>query len=143
VELITLFADHPSLIASTEADKAFWLLTDARLRDIYTAARAGQSVLELAHVQLPPPTARQVLSGKYSGAKDPVATLAAMTRDLELRRTLRDQADLRKKLVDEQRRGDRDAARQLARIAEAEAKGDRELAARLASEISSNRKQAD
>ncbi|MGE5183248.1 MAG: DNA primase [Acidobacteriota bacterium] len=143
VELLALVADHPSLIASPEADKAFWLLTDGRLRDIYTAARAGQSVLELVHVQLPPPTVKQVLSGKYSGAKDPAALLASMTRDFELRKQLREHSELRKKLVELQRRGDRDAARQLARIAVAEAKGDRELASQLVSEFSSNRKQAD
>ena len=51
LEVISLLADHPSLIATVEADKAFWLLTDARLRDMYSAARAGQSFLELAPVQ--------------------------------------------------------------------------------------------
>jgi DNA primase len=143
VELITLMADHPALIASPEADKAFWLLTDTRLRDIYTAARAGQSVLELAPVQLPPPTAQHVLSGKYASAKDPAALLAAMTRGFEARRSKLDQVELSKNMVDAQRRGDRELARLFAQLGEAQRKGDHELASRLAMEISSNRKQAE
>src|SRR5262249_44616536 len=38
LELVALLADHPSLIATSEADKAFWLLTDARLQAMYSAA---------------------------------------------------------------------------------------------------------
>lgn len=143
VELISLLADHPTLIASPEADKAFWLLTDERLRAIYTAARAGQSFLELAPVQLPPPTAQLVLSGKYADAKDPRGQLVAMLRDLELRKAMFGHAELKKSIVEAGRRGDRDLARLLAQLAEAQRKGDRELALRLADEISSNRKQAD
>jgi DNA primase len=73
VEVISLLADHPSLIATAEADKAFWLLTDARLQAMYSAARAGQSLLDLAATsgQLPPPTIVHVLSGKYADSKDP------------------------------------------------------------------------
>jgi DNA primase len=126
IELLALVADHPSLIATPEADKAFWLLTTAQLRDIYTAARAGTSVLELASVQLPTPTARLVLSGKYAGAKDPRAQLIAMTHGLEHRKAMIEQAERRKTMIDAQRRGDRDLARQ------------------IATEVSSsNRKQAD
>jgi DNA primase len=128
VELLALLADHPSLIASPEADKAFWLLTDTRLQAIYTAARAGASVLELAPVQLPPPTAQHVLSGKYAGAKDPIALLAQMTVGFEGRRQKLDKAELLKSMQEAQRRGDRELARRLAQ----EASG-----------ISSNRKQAD
>src|SRR5262249_59264754 len=86
VELITLLAAHPALIATAEADKAFWLLTDARLRDMYSAARDGGSFLELAPVRLPPTTAKHVLSGKYALTKDPSSSLAAMTRNLEARK---------------------------------------------------------
>jgi len=142
VELLGLFADHPHLIASPEADKAFWLLTDARLRDIYTAARDGQAVLELVPVRLPPPIAKLVLSGKYADAKDAAAMLAGMTRDLEARKASIERAELKKAMLDAQRRGDRELARLLALLAEAQRKGDRELAQRLSDEILSKRKQA-
>jgi DNA primase len=143
LELITLLVDHPSLIASPEADKAFWLLTDDRLRAIYTAAREGTSVLELAPVKLPPPSAQHVLSGKYAGSKEPRAQLVAMLGDLERRKTMLGEAELKRDLVQAQRSGDRVRARLLAQYAEAQRNGDRELIERLAGEISSNRKQAD
>ncbi len=131
VEVITLLTDHPSLIATAEADKAFWLLTDARLRDMYSAARAGQTFHELAPVLLPTTTAEQVLSGKYAESKDPRAALVAMTRNLEVRKADVGLVELKKSLVDAGRKGDRELARRLAQLAEAERKGDRELAARI------------
>ncbi|MBL9017096.1 MAG: DNA primase, partial [Myxococcales bacterium] len=76
LEVICLLADHPSLIATSEADKAFWLLTDTRLRDMYSAARDGRSLLELAPVSLPKSSAELVLSGKYAEEKDPRVKLA-------------------------------------------------------------------
>jgi DNA primase len=135
LELVALLADHPALIATAEADKAFWLLTDARLRDMYSRAREGQSFLELAPVQLPPPLAKHVLSGKYAQAKDPASSLAAMTRNLEARKTGVGLVNLKNSLVDARRRGDHDLARMLALRAVAERKGDRELADRLAEEV--------
>ena len=132
---MALLADHPSLIATAEADKAFWLLTDARLRDMYSRAREGQSFLELAPVQLPPPLAKHVLSGKYANAKDPASSLAAMTRNLEARKVGVGLVNLKNSLVDARRRGDHDLARMLALRAVAERNGDRELADRLAEEV--------
>ncbi len=156
VELLALFADHPSLIASAEADKAFWLLTDARLRDMYSRARAGESFLELASVQLPPSSAALVLSGKNADIKNPSAKLAEITRNLEGRRAAGGRAELKKSLSEAGRSGDRELARRLAQIAEADRKGDHALVAKLRSElavkndspdpasaISSNRKQVD
>jgi DNA primase len=135
LELIALLADHPALIATAEADKAFWLLTDARLRDMYSRAREGQSFLELAPVQLSPPLAKHVLSGKYANAKDPASSLAAMTRNLDARKAGVGLVNLKNSLVDARRRGDHDLARMLALRAVAERRGDRELAARLAEEV--------
>ena len=132
LELVALLADHPALIATAEADKAFWLLTDDRLRDMYSRARDGQSFLELAPVQLPPPLAKHVLSGKYALAKDPASSLAAMTRNLEARKAGMGLANLRNSLADARRRGDHDLARQLAQRAVAERTGNRELADKLA-----------
>ncbi|HEY6175404.1 MAG TPA: DNA primase [Kofleriaceae bacterium] len=132
LELVALLADHPSLIATAEADKAFWLLTDDRLRDMYSRARDGQSFLELAPVQLPPSLAKHVLSGKYALSKDPASSLAAMTRNLEARKAGMGLADLRNSLADARRRGDHDLARQLAQRAVAERTGNRELADQLA-----------
>jgi DNA primase len=135
LELIALLADHPVLIATSEADKAFWLLTDARLRDMYSRARGGQSFLELAPVQLPPSTAKHVLSGKYALAKDPASSLAELTRNLEVRKAHVRRMELTKHLADARRRGDHDVARQLTQHNVALRTGNLELASKLADEI--------
>jgi DNA primase len=135
LELVMLLADHPVLIASAEADKAFWLLTDARLRDMYSRARGGQSFLELAPVQLPPSTAKHVLSGKYALAKDPASSLAELTRNLEVRKANARRMELTKHLADARRRGDHDVARRLAQHNVAVRTGNAELASKLADEI--------
>jgi hypothetical protein len=134
LEVISLLADHPSLIATTQADKAFWLLTDERLRAMYSAARDGKPLLELAPVQLPPTTAKLVLSGKYASATDPSSALNAMTANLEARRVGVGLLELQKSLAEAKRRGDHVLARQLTQQAIAERRGDRELAMRLADE---------
>lgn len=132
VEVIALLADHPSLVATAEADKAFWLLTDARLRDMYSAARErGKSLIELAPVQLPQPTAVLVLSGKYAESKDPRAELLGQTRNLEHRRADLDQAEVQQGLAQARRRGDNHRARILTQLAVAMRNGDRELVAHL------------
>jgi DNA primase len=131
LELVALLADHPALIATAEADKAFWLLTDGRLRDMYSAARDGRSFLELAPVRLPPTTAKHVLSGKYALTKDPSSSLAAMTRNLEARKLGVGLVELKNRLADAKRRGDHDLARRLAQQAVAERRGDREISTSL------------
>lgn len=132
VELIALLADHRELIATAEADKAFWLLTDARLRDMYSAARdGGQSLVELAPVQLPQPIAVLVLSGKYADSKDPRAELLGQLANLEHRRDDLEQAKLQQGLASARRSGDTNKARILSQLAIAMRNGDRQLVARL------------
>jgi DNA primase len=142
VELLSLLADHPTLLATPEADKAFWLLTDPRLRDMYSAARDGRSLLEQTStaVHFPSPTIKALLSGRYVEAKDPGALLVQMTRSLEHRKHELYKRDIEKQMQEAQRRGDRDTARKLALMAEAIRKGDHELVDRLATEISSKKK---
>jgi DNA primase len=131
LEVICLLADHPSLIATAEADKAFWLLTDARLRDMYSAARDGQPLLELAPVQLPTSTAEYVLSGKYAETKDPRAALVKMVDGLELRSSALSRTSMNSEMKDANRRGDQNRARLLAQLGVAERKNDRDEVARL------------
>lgn len=140
LELISLLADHPVLIATAEADRAFWLLTDERLRAMYSAARAGQSLLELAPVQLSPTTAKHVLSGKYA-SKDPSVALTAMAANLEGRKLQTERQELLRGLADARRRGDHAQVRELmervelsSRLLDATARGDRALMSQLAEE---------
>jgi DNA primase len=140
VELLSLLADHPHLLSTPDAQRAFSLLTEPLLQAIYSAARGGQSLLELAPVLLPSTTARLVLSGKYAEAKDPGALLAQMANVLETRRQRLGMRELQQLMLDAQRQGDRDRARKIAMLVEALRKGDHELADRLMAEISSNKK---
>jgi hypothetical protein len=114
---------------------------------MYSAARAGQSFLELAPVQLPPPIAKHVLSSKYSGSKDPRAQLLAMIAALEQKRSLLAQQGLQKSLAEAKRGGsDPELVRLQTHLAVAQRKGDRELVEQLTAEIekfASNRKQAE
>lgn len=137
LELVTLLADHPSLIATVEADKAFWLLTDTRLRDMYSAAREGRSLHELAPVQLPKSSAEQVLSGKYAETKDPRAELIKMTSNLSHRAATVGRNELEKSFIEADRSGNRDRARLLMQLAIAERKGDHEAAARIKDSLAS------
>ena len=126
VEVVALCADHPDLVTSAEADKAFSLLTDARLRDICSAARAGESLVDLAtspESGLSTAIATIVLSGKYAATStgDARALLALMASNLSHRTMAGGPgkrgtvlAELQARLVDAQRKGDRDLARQLA-----------------------------
>jgi DNA primase len=148
VELLSLLADHPHLLSTPDAQRAFSLLTEPLLQAIYSAARGGQSLLELAPVLLPSTTARLVLSGKYAEAKDPSATLLSMVQNLERKRSSianpgRASATIEEtsRLMHEaHRRGDRDLARLYAQLAEALRKGNRELADQLMAAISSKPK---
>ena len=133
---MSLLADHPLLIASPEADKAFWLLTDETLRAMYSAARDGQSFLELAPVHLPTPIAKLVLSGKYQDHKDARGQLVAMTQGLEQRKQAFEKAGLRKQLgAAKHGTSDKELVRLQARLAEAQRKGDHELVEQLMVEI--------
>ena len=147
LELISLLADHPALASSPEADKLSWLLTDARVQAMYSAARAGQSFLELAPVQLPPPSAKHVLSGKYSDHKDPKAELLAMIAALEQKQSMLAEKRLLQSLAEAKRGGgDPELVRLRARLAEAIGKRDHELVEQLMEQIdkfASNRKQAE
>jgi hypothetical protein len=114
---------------------------------MYSAARAGQSFLELAPVQLPPPTAKHVLSGKYSESKDPRAQLLAMLSSLEQKQGLLARHGLQKSLAEAKRGGgDPELVRLKTHLAVAQRKGDRELVEQLTEKIekfASNRKQAE
>jgi len=126
VEVLALLADHPDLVSTAEADRAFSLLTDARLRDICSAARAGQSLVDLTTSPtsgLPAASATLVLSGKYAAVTDPRVRLAAMAANLHHLtmaagpgRKGEFMADLQTRLAEAQRKGDQEQARELASL---------------------------
>jgi len=115
VDLVALLADHPSLLASAEEHGVLSLLTDARLRDMYSASLVGQSLVEQAPIVLPPPVAQAVLAGRYSNHQDPARQLAHMVANLRLRGAALANKDLERRLAEARRSGDRELERSLVR----------------------------
>ncbi|MBP9086311.1 MAG: toprim domain-containing protein, partial [Kofleriaceae bacterium] len=114
LQLVALLTDHPGLIASPEADRAFSLLTDAGVRDMYSAALGGQALTDLAPRMLPEKAAQLVLSAKYAATENPKAQLILMLNNLQHSQTKAGLVQLQIRMAEAQRRGDRELARQLA-----------------------------
>jgi DNA primase len=125
LEVLALLADHPSLLPSTQEHGVLSLLTDDRLRDMYSASLAGQSLVEQAPLRLPPASAQAVLSGRFSQHPDPAGLLAQMVANLRLRSARMTEPELYR------------------RLEEARRAGDRELQRRISAEILKTRKQVD
>ena len=125
LKLFTLLADHPSLLATAQANKAFSLLTDDRLRDMYSAALGGASLAELAPDRLPPDAVKVILSGTYAQHSKPEAVLDAKLRELQILVAKRRLIELERQIAD---------ARKL---------GDDERLERLILEVKNTRKQVD
>ncbi len=108
LELVALVADHPRLLATTQANKAFSLLTDDRLRDMYSAALGGASLAELAPDRLPPQAVKVILSGTYAQHPEPEAVLNAKLLDLRAGVAKRRIFELEHQLAQAKKLGDTD-----------------------------------
>lgn len=131
LEVIALLSAYPKLMATPEGDKAFWLITDLRLRNMYSSARAGvNSFAELAVIfDLPEEAAKYVASGgRYSDISDPKAMLVVMTSNLVVHATTIER-DLASRTAEDS------VVRLLARLAQAERRGDRDQVAEIMTEI--------
>jgi DNA primase len=114
IEVISILTDHPSLLASAQEHGVLSLLTDARLRDMYSASLAGQSLVEQAPLRLPPSSAQAVLSGRFSQHPDPARHLSQMVANLRMRSAEIAKKDLERRLAEARRVGDRELERKLA-----------------------------
>lgn len=114
VELIALLSDHPALLELTEQHDVGSLLTDDRLRDMYSAALRGQAPIAAAPDDLTPLIAEKLLSGCYASVPDPAHTLAEVVTRLRQTRPARLQlAELQRQAEEAGRRGDAALQRQL------------------------------
>jgi DNA primase len=113
IELIALLADHPTLSGSAEEYGVLSLLTDSRLRDMYSASLAGPTLAEQAPQCLPPPIAQLVLAGRYAAHADPARHLSQMVANLRRRGTIAAKTDLMRRISEATRAGDRELARRL------------------------------
>jgi DNA primase len=125
LDLLALVADHPTLLATPQANRAFSLLTDDRLRDMYSAARAGASLAVLAPDRLPPAAIKTLLAGSYAQHPKPDAVLDAKVKELEV-------AAYKRKTIALERQ-----------LAQAKNVGDAEEIRRLVLEVMNTRKQVD
>ncbi|MBK7072893.1 MAG: DNA primase [Myxococcales bacterium] len=125
LDLLALVADHPTLLATPQANRAFSLLTDDRLRDMYSAARAGASLAVLAPDRLPPAAIKILLAGSYAQHPKPDAVLDAKVKELEV-------AAYKRKTIALERQ-----------LAQAKNIGDTEEIRRLVLEVMNTRKQVD
>ncbi|MBI4508929.1 MAG: DNA primase [Deltaproteobacteria bacterium] len=114
LKILVLLADHPNLMADAEAADARSLLTDERLRDMYSAALMGQSLVQAAPPELRELVAREVLNGSYMSLQDPHRTLAEMLRALHRERLQAEGDALGLRIKEAERRGDVALARELA-----------------------------
>jgi DNA primase len=113
VNVLAILSDHPDLLDEAEQLGIRSLLTDARLRDIYSRRLSGQSFLDAAPSELSDLVARKVLSGEYAAVSSPRRTLHEAVRTLRSELLEREQERLRRSIQDAQRRGDTALVREL------------------------------
>jgi DNA primase len=113
IELMALLADHPSLLATADANGVFSLLTDARLRDMYSAALRGGTLMDLAPTHLPASSTKTFLEGRYASVADPQNQLLQQIANLQSRQRQRRATELERLLKEASRRGDKHQERLL------------------------------
>lgn len=114
LKVLAILADHPSLMEEAERLGVRSLLTDDRLRDMYSAARAGRSFVEAAPPDLGDAVAREILAGSYAMLEDPGSALVEAVRALQAERERAATEELRRQVKEAARRGDSARARELA-----------------------------
>jgi DNA primase len=112
LQTLAILADHPSLLPAAEERDLLSLLTDSRLRDMYSAARAGQTMWWSA------PTAdramtEKILAGDYAKVADPHHSLVDAIATLRRARSSEHASRLVRDIEQAQRRGDADRVRDL------------------------------
>jgi hypothetical protein len=114
LKVLAILADHPDLFDLAETLEIRSLLTDARLRDMYSAARLGGDMLSAAPPELSDIVAREVFAGSYAAVEDPRRTLEGALAQLRAGRVADEVADLQRRIKDAERRGDTAEARTFA-----------------------------
>jgi hypothetical protein len=114
VAIIAILADHPHLLEMAEEKGVDSLLTDARLRDMYSAAREGRPVVTAISADLGP-VAQRILSREYAGVTNPAATLLHAIEGLRYLRERRRRPELESQILAARKRGDTELERELMR----------------------------
>lgn len=115
LDLLAILADHPHLIEIAEENDVFSLLTDARVQDMYCAARQGTPVIGALPDDASPVIAKHVLSGAFASVKDPHHALLETMASLRRLRNRARLAELQRRAEVAKRRGDAELERELVR----------------------------
>lgn len=82
LEIMAVIVDNPWTAAMDGTVRAFWLLTNADLRDLFQSIRNGLMTRQQATERVPRWAAKHLRSGRYVSATDPLATIQEMTHRL-------------------------------------------------------------
>jgi DNA primase len=113
LNVISILADHPDLLSEAEQLGVRSLLTDDRLRDMYSRRLAGQSFLDAAPADISDLVAQKVLSGEFAAVANPRRTLQEAVRALRRDRLVEEDARINRAIKDANRVGDNTRAREL------------------------------
>jgi DNA primase len=113
LKIFAILADHPDLLEDADQLGIRSLLTDRRLRDMYSRRLAGQSFLDAAPPDISALVAREVFSGAYAAVSNPRQTLHDAVRMLRSQTLEQEQDALQRAIQDAQRRGDNALVKQL------------------------------
>ena len=113
LKLFGILADHPDLLGDADDLGIRSLLTDNRLRDMYSRRLAGQSFLDAAPPDICDLVAQEVLSGAYARVVNPRGTLLSVLRTLERDKLDQENAQITRAIKDAQRLGDTARVREL------------------------------
>ena len=112
MDLVALLAEFPDLVPVAEELDVLSLLTDSRLRDMYSAACGGQPIWSSTR-DISPEIAAHVLSGAKKSTAHPERALREAAGNLKTRRQKEARHQLVRQLEDAQRRRDEDLVREL------------------------------
>lgn len=113
LKVLGILADHPELLQDAERLGVRSLLTDVRLRDMYSAALAGGSLIDAAPSEISDIVAREVFSGSNAALADPLRTLTQAVGSLRVFAIDAELKQLALMTEDAKRRGDTALEREL------------------------------
>ncbi len=113
LSVLGILADHPDLYPEAEKIGVKSVLTDVRLRDMYSAAQDGRDLLDVTPLELRDLVVRKVLGGEFRDVPNPRKTLQNAVATLIRARLEAEARDLDQRAQEAKRRGDDDLAREL------------------------------
>jgi DNA primase len=113
LKILSILAHHPQLLEQSEKLGVFSLLTDALLRDMYSAALRGESIVSAVPDGADPQIAEHMFAGVYASLQDPGRTLSDAANELRVRREREGLGDLKRRVAEARRRGQVELERQL------------------------------